>query len=92
MLYVGETIYILCGIGSGNVFRSLNFLLGVVGGLGVVLDLVGLVGSCDCYFLCGNVPHLKDHAPPLDVGTFYMVFDAFGIGFVGLLSQKTKKN
>ena len=78
-------IFISSGIGNGNVDRFSSPLAKVVLG---VLGL-SLVGSFSC-FLRGVVLRSRGPAYPW-CGWVFLVLNAFGIGFVGLLSQMQGK-
>ena len=89
--FVRRTIYILHGIGSGDVVWWLSFVsrcwwsghggcpwLGGSGGLPVV-------GLCGCYSLHGGLSYLRGPTSSSRLHVF-LVLNSFDIGFVGLLS------
>ena len=104
MFFVGDIIYVLSGIGKGNVGRrtSLCLWLGFVvwglssaGGVGVVLVFGGsgglsLVGVNFCYSLHGGVLHPRGPASPQCGCVFFLVLINSGVGYVGLLCQIKK--
>lgn len=80
--------YILFGIGSGNVAKQLNFLLGGVDGLGVVPGLVGCLWWGHVIILFTRC-FTSEGPTSSQCGCVFLVLNAFGfgVGFVSLLSQ-----